>query len=85
MAASLRQGCPHRAGWRVPDQLAGCFDLRGAIGQPETHGLVVEDGLAKASRALCVLQRAFERRARHAHALGGDADAPPSSALNAIL
>ena len=33
---------------RVPNQLARRFELRGAIGQTETHRLVVEDGGAKA-------------------------------------
>ena len=32
----------------MPDELACGFELRGAVGQPETHGLVVEDGGAKA-------------------------------------
>src|SRR3990167_9714304 len=34
-------------GGGVPDQLARGFELRGAVGQAETHGLVVEDGGAE--------------------------------------
>jgi len=60
----------------MPYQLPGRFDLRGAFGEPEAHGLMVEDRLAKALALLAVLQRAFKGRTRHAHALRGNADTP---------
>src|SRR3989344_358458 len=60
----------------VPDELARGFDLRGAVGQAKAHGLVVEDGGAKALALLRIRQRRIKRAARHAHALRGNADAP---------
>ncbi|KAG1241920.1 hypothetical protein G6F65_023276 [Rhizopus arrhizus] len=52
------------------------MDLRGHVGQPERHRLVLHDGLAERLPVAGVVARAFERRARHADGLRGDADAP---------
>ena len=60
----------------MPDQLACRLDLCCALGQAETHRLVVEDRCAKALALLGVADGAVQRAARHAHALRGDADAP---------
>ena len=50
--------------------------MGGHLGQPKTHRLVVEDGLAKALALLGVGDGAVQRAARHAHTLGGDTNAP---------
>src|SRR5471030_1230422 len=68
-----QSGILHRG--RVLDQLARRFDLRGHVGQAELHGLVLEDGLAKAFAFARIVQRRLVRGARHADRLRGDADA----------
>ena len=59
----------------MPDQLACSLDLCGALGQAEPYSLVVEDGRAKALAVLGISHGHIQRAARHAYALGGDADA----------
>ena len=58
----------------VTDKAAGKRGMSAFI--VPTHRLVLEDGLAEALAVLAVGQRRLEGRARHAHALAGDADAP---------
>jgi len=60
----------------VVDQLARGFDLRGHVGQEELQRLVLEDRLAEGDALLAVGPRDVERRAGHADALTGEADAP---------
>ena len=69
----------------MPDQLARGFEPGGAISQPETHRLVVEDGGAKALALLGIGNRHLQRAARHAHALRGNADAPTLQATQGDL
>ncbi len=60
----------------MPNQLPGRFNFCSTLGQSEADRLVVENGLPKALTLPGVGQRTFKRATRHAHALGGDANAP---------
>src|SRR5262249_52567082 len=61
---------------RVQRELARGFEARCHVGETERDGLVLEDWLAEGLTLMGVAHGNLERRPRHAHALGGDADAP---------
>jgi hypothetical protein len=92
LANSLAMAASFRQGWPASRRLAACqISWRAAsicvahVGQAKAHGLVVEDGLAKALALFGVVQRALEGAARHAHALRRDADAPAFQAAQGNL
>ncbi|MNQ72638.1 hypothetical protein D3C85_873480 [compost metagenome] len=58
------------------DHLPRHGDLGGHVGQAEGHRLVLDDRLAEGHPLVGIVARRLERRASHAHRLGGDADAP---------
>lgn len=60
---------------RMQHQLSRGFEFCGEIGQPESDGLVLDDGLAETPAIPSIAHGDVERRLGHADTLRSDADA----------